>query len=123
MTRRAIPKAIKAAVLLRSAGMCEADGCDNPGRDLEHRIPVALGGENTTENLWLACRECHRAKTSNEDIPRIAKAKRQAGEKGQRARRNKAKAAGKHRPIQSRGFQTNKDAPFKKKFNGEVERR
>lgn len=99
MTRRAIPKAIKAEVLLRSGGMCEADGCDNPGREFEHRIPVALGGENTTDNLWLACRECHRAKTSNEDIPRIAKAKRQAGEKGQRARRNRAKADGTHRAI------------------------
>ena len=114
MTRRAIPKAIKTAVLSRSGGMCEAEGCEEVGREFEHRIPVALGGENTTGNLWLACRECHRAKTSGEDIPRIAKAKRQAGEKGQRARRNKAKAAGTYKPIKSRGFRQ------WRKFNGDI---
>ena len=101
--RKAIPKAIKAEVLRRSGGMCEAPGCGNVGRDMEHRIPVALGGENTAENLWLACVPCHRAKTSGEDIPRIAKAKRQAGETGQTARRERAKASGKRR-LQSRGF-------------------
>jgi 5-methylcytosine-specific restriction endonuclease McrA len=106
--RKAIPRAIKAEVLRRSGGMCEAPGCGNVGRDMEHRIPVALGGENTAENLWLACVPCHRAKTSGEDIPRIAKAKRQAGETGQTARRERAKAAGKRRlqsqKLRSGGF-------------------
>lgn len=119
MSRRAIPRAVKRAVFERSNMQCEAEGCERVGRELEHRIPVALGGENTVENLWLACVECHREKTSAEDMPRIAKAKRQAGEKGQHARRNKAKAAGTHKAIQGRGF----DKRFKKKFDGTVELR
>ena len=113
--RKAIPVAIKRAVLARSGGMCEADGCENVGKEFEHRIPVALDGENTEENLWLACRSCHRAKTSNEDIPRIAKAKRQARLTGQQARR----AAGKTAKIPSRGF----NREFSKKFDGSVVRR
>lgn len=101
MKRKAIPVAIKRAVLARSGGMCEADSCDNVGKEFEHRIPVALGGDNTLENIWLACRACHREKTSNEDMPRIAKAERQAGRKGQYARRKRKKASGKYRPIPS----------------------
>jgi 5-methylcytosine-specific restriction endonuclease McrA len=93
--RKAIPAAVKRAVLARSGMICEAEGCENVGREFEHRIPVALDGENTVENIWLSCRSCHRAKTSNEDIPRIAKAKRQARLTGQQARR----AAGKTKPI------------------------
>lgn len=119
MTRKAIPRAIKRAVFERSNMQCEAEGCENVGVELEHRIPVALGGENTVKNLWLSCRACHRAKTSGEDMPRIAKAKRQAGEKGQRARRNKAKAAGTHKAIPSRGF----DKRFRKRMDGTVEKR
>jgi 5-methylcytosine-specific restriction endonuclease McrA len=101
--RRAIPKAIKSAVLIRSGGICEADGCDNHGAEFEHRIPVALGGENTEANIWWACKSCHRDKTSGEDIPRIAKAKRQARETG-RQREDKKRRAWPSRPIQSRGF-------------------
>jgi len=99
--RKAIPVGIKRDVLARSGGMCEAEGCGEVGREFEHRIPVALGGENTVENLWLACRKCHREKTSNEDIPRIAKAKRQARLTGQQARRQRAKANGTYAPIPS----------------------
>jgi len=97
MKRKAIPVAVKRAVLARSGGMCEADGCKNVGKEFEHRVPVALNGKNTEENLWLSCRECHRQKTSEEDIPRIAKAKRQARLTGQQARR----AAGKTKSIPS----------------------
>jgi 5-methylcytosine-specific restriction endonuclease McrA len=86
---------VKVAILKRSGGICEFPGCDEVGREYDHRIPVALDGENTVENIWLSCRSCHRAKTSNEDIPRIAKAKRQARLTGQQARR----AAGKTKPI------------------------
>lgn len=111
--RKAIPVAVKRAVLKRSGGICEADGCNNAGKDYEHRIPVALDGENTEENLWLACRECHSEKTRKQDIPRIAKAKRQAGLTGQQARRK----AGKTKKIASRGFTQWKN------FKGEIVRK
>lgn len=55
----------------------------------EHRIPLALGGSNDLSNRELWRKPCAAAKTAGRDAPTIAKAKRQAGEKGQRARREK----------------------------------
>jgi 5-methylcytosine-specific restriction protein A len=117
--RKAIPAAVKRAVLARSEGMCEAEGCDRVGKEYEHRICVALGGENTEENIWLACRECHREKTSKEDIPRIAKANRQARKTGQQARR----AKGKTKKIPSRPFPGGKSSKWRHKVSGSWERR
>lgn len=108
MTRRKpISAAIKRAILARSGGMCEAPGCSNVGKEFEHRIPVALGGINGEGNLWLACRPCHAEKTATQDIPRIAKAKRQAGETGQQKRRKTGGSKwpkGRKQDIPSRGF-------------------
>lgn len=126
-TRKAIPVAIKRAVLARSGGMCEAQDCDRVGKEFEHRVPVALNGKNTEENIWLACKTCHRKKTSEQDLPRIAKANRQAGKTGQRARRERAKAAGTYSGIPSpkdgmgkkRGF----SKTHKRRFDGSVVRR
>jgi 5-methylcytosine-specific restriction endonuclease McrA len=44
--------------------------------DIDHTIPLALGGTNETKNLQILCKPCHRSKTSNADIPAIAKTKR-----------------------------------------------
>jgi len=44
--------------------------------DMDHIVPLALGGLNHTENWAALCRTCHRGKTAK-DLRRIAKAKRQ----------------------------------------------
>ncbi|MGW3228587.1 HNH endonuclease [Kitasatospora sp. NPDC001095] len=31
--------------------------------DVDHRTPLALGGEDTDDNVWPLCRTCHRGKT------------------------------------------------------------
>jgi 5-methylcytosine-specific restriction endonuclease McrA len=80
--------------------------------EFDHDIPLGLAGKDYDEvNLVPLCSSCHADKTKS-DIRRIAKAKRSAGETGQRARREKRKAAGtqdrmwpKGRKIQSRGFE------------------
>lgn len=66
----------------------------------EHRIPLALGGSNDLSNRELWRKPCAAAKTAGQDAPAIAKAKRQAGEKGQRARREKRGGGS----IKSKGF-------------------
>ena len=43
----------------------------------DHILPVALGGPNTVENGQLLCPQCDGVKTSGQDIPQIAKMKRQ----------------------------------------------
>ncbi|MER7842953.1 HNH endonuclease signature motif containing protein [Kitasatospora sp. NPDC096077] len=34
--------------------------------DVDHRQPLALGGEDTDSNVQALCRECHRGKTARE---------------------------------------------------------
>lgn len=93
-----------------------------PDRDclsIDHEVPIAAGGGHTRDNVRPTHFRCNVEKAYSQDIPRAAKAKRQAGEKGQRARRNKAKAAGTHKAIPSRGF----DKRFRKRMDGTVEAR
>jgi 5-methylcytosine-specific restriction endonuclease McrA len=101
--RKAFTRPVKAAVLQRSNGMCEALGCTNVGRDFDHIKPVAIGGDNSLDNCQLLCRPCNAAKGVTE-AQDAAKADRQGGRSGQYARRIRAKAEGRYRPISSRGF-------------------
>ena len=99
--RKAFPKSVKVAVLNRSAGMCETPDCTNVGRDFDHRKPVAIGGKSDLQNCQFLCRKCNAAKGILEARD-AAKADRAGGRSGQQARRDRAKAEGRHRPIPSR---------------------
>lgn len=83
--------------------------------DLDHRIALALGGDDAEPNLAPAHRKgCHAGKSAKEDVPAIAKAKRrQIAHVG---------ATAPKRPIQSRGFakappQRNASRPLTKTCN------
>ena len=79
--------------------------------DIDHILPLALGGTNERENLQILCKPCHRAKTKKADIPRIAKTKRlKAHHLGARAPSN--------RPIPG-----SRRSPWKRKMDGSVVRR
>ena len=83
----------------------------------EHFIPVAIGrvtgSVNAMENRGPVHIECAKEKTTK-DRKDIAKAKRLANETGQNRKKKK---------IQSRGFQTNRSSPYRKKMDGTVVRR
>ena len=60
------------------AGLCHICGGKiqvGEAWDVEHIIPIAMGGEDDEANWALAHRKCHRGKTS-EDVGNIARAKR-----------------------------------------------
>jgi len=116
--RKAFTKPVKAAVLQRSGGMCEASGCANVGRDFDHIRPCAIGGNNSLDNCQLLCRACNAAKGVQE-AQEAAKADRAGGRSGQYARRTRAKENGTYKPIPSRGF----GRGWKRKLNGMVERK
>jgi hypothetical protein len=45
--------------------------------EAHHKRPLALGGEDVLGNLTPVHEKCHRLHTAGEDIPRIARAKKQ----------------------------------------------
>lgn len=74
--------------------------------DIDHIIPLALGGSDDDNNCEALCKVCHRIKTAD-DRKAIAKAKRLAGETGtgpKRAIQSRGFGAFK-RPLKSRGFE------------------
>jgi 5-methylcytosine-specific restriction endonuclease McrA len=98
--RKPFSKAIRDAVTARSGGVCEKLGCSGKAAEFDHGIPVAIGGESTLENCFHLCADCHRKKSAL-DVKLIARADRAGGRSGQRARRERAKAAGTYRGIAS----------------------
>ena len=37
---------------------------DGVGLEMDHRIPLSRGGDNSVENLWILCLPCHDGKTN-----------------------------------------------------------
>lgn len=108
------PKAVKIAAFQRSNGHCEC-GCGvkiiaGDGPEYDHRVPVALGGDNSLENCLVKRKRCHLKKTI-EQRPAIDKARR-----GHEKRINA-------RPKHSRPLPGSKASGWKHKMSGEWERR
>ena len=79
MKRRTIPPKIRLSLFLSANGHCQSCRAKiHPGQkwELDHIIPLALGGSNSLENMQILCKICHRCKTNQGDITQIAKAKR-----------------------------------------------
>ena len=116
MTRKGdFSQRIKQQARERANWTCELPGCDESAIEVDHIKPLWRGGDNSLQNAQVLCRKHHAAKTAKE-APERAKCERQAGRKGQYARRQKAKANGTYRPIQSRGF----SKTHRKKMDGTV---
>lgn len=77
--RREFSAKVMVAAYERSGGHCEACKVPlRPGRiQYDHVLPCALGGSPTIENCAVLCTACHSAKTTGQDVPSIAKMKRQ----------------------------------------------
>jgi len=103
--RRPLTRAEFGQLMIDQEGRC-ACGCGEKLQPMgegvidEHRVPLALGGSNDLSNRELWRKPCAAVKTAGRDAPAIAKAKRQSGEKGQRARREKRGGSS----IKNRGF-------------------
>jgi len=65
----------------RSKGRCENKLCGLPlqiGKiHFDHIIPCRLGGTGEIQNCQVLCESCHKEKTAKQDIPQIAKTRRQ----------------------------------------------
>ena len=113
--RKPLTRAQFGQLMIDQGGRC-ACGCGQKLQPMtegvidEHRVPLALNGTNDLANRHLFRKPCAKAKTVG-DLGRVAKAKAQAGETGQRARRQKRG----HGSIKSKGF-----GPTTKKMNGSI---
>jgi len=119
--RPSMSKARKDRLWLRDKGVCYLCGLKVLGGqawDAEHKIPWALSQDDSDKNLGVAHKDgCHALKTKS-DVKTIAKAKAQAGETGQWARRAKNGPQLKSRGFdksQTRGF----DGKVRTRKNGE----
>lgn len=77
--RREFPARVKVAAYERAGGGCEECGSLlRVGKfHYDHVLPDALGGEPTLDNCAVLCSGCHAVKTARQDVPQIAKMKRQ----------------------------------------------
>jgi 5-methylcytosine-specific restriction protein A len=109
--RREFPAKVKVAAYERSGGHCEECTAHlYPGKfHYDHVMPDAMGGEPTLENCSVLCLNCHGAKTTQQDVPRIAKTRR--------VRQRHINAKAKSRAV----IPGSKASPLKKKLSGEVE--
>ena len=60
--RSKIPKTVRAKVVARSGGKCEAacsDSCQEKGGHLHHKLMRSQGGKHTVDNLIDVCLACH----------------------------------------------------------------
>ena len=95
-------------------------GSHDDGLTLEHLHSLGQGGGHIKRNIVPAHRRCNLDKAAKKDGPGAAKIKRRLGLKGQRARRERKKAAGKYKPIPSRPFQSASKIP---RLGGDKEKR
>jgi 5-methylcytosine-specific restriction protein A len=111
MKREEFSQKIRTEAYERSGGKCEGCGAilKRGGFDYDHDKSAYFGGDATLSNCRVLCTACHHGKTSNRDVPVIAK-----------SRRIRAREAG----IKPRSrFAGSRDSPLKKKINGEVVKR
>jgi 5-methylcytosine-specific restriction endonuclease McrA len=106
----------RARVLARFNGMCAYPGCEiSDSLQIDHTIPIALGGVEEDHNLRPLCNYHHLQKTKL-DVKMIAKAKRIIKrDAGEGRVKRKIPSRGFSKPttpikIQSRGFGPTKKA-------------
>ncbi len=111
--RRSLSTTRRLHLFLKAQGHCQACGWRlSPGTrwEVDHIIPVALGGSDHGDNLQVLCAACHGSKTATADAPALSKAKRmQARHLG--AARSKTIIPGSRR------------SRFRKSLDGSVRRR
>lgn len=100
-------------LFLNAKGQCQRCGWRLlPGTrwEVDHVIPLSLGGTDEANNLQVLCQACHGSKTAREDLPALSK-----------VRRMRARHLGAHRP--SKVMPGARKSTWRKRMDGSVERR
>ena len=65
--RRAIPTALRKAVLEQANGCCQLCGKPSTKLEVDHHLAVTFGGTNDQGNLRALCQGCHSPKSRQEN--------------------------------------------------------
>jgi 5-methylcytosine-specific restriction protein A len=79
LRRRSLSTRERLALFLTANGRCQRCGWTlAPGTrwDIDHVIPLALGGRDHADNMQVLCSPCHGGKTHRIDVPAIARTAR-----------------------------------------------
>lgn len=79
LRRRSLSTRERLDLFLAAHGRCQRCGWAlTPGTrwEVDHVIPLALGGRDATDNMQVLCSPCHGGKTRERDVPAIAKTAR-----------------------------------------------
>ena len=77
--RRSLSTRQRLELYLAAKGACQSCGWRlTPGTrwEIDHVLPLALGGRHDATNLQVLCAQCHGSKTTQRDVPAVSKAKR-----------------------------------------------
>jgi 5-methylcytosine-specific restriction endonuclease McrA len=110
MTRERIPieprrvsPGTRAKILAATDHVCARPGCPERATDVDHILPLWLGGSNREKNLEGLCAGHHAAKTKAEASLRAKAKRREQRDQGTRRPRQ---------PIASRGFDKSQTRGF-----------
>ena len=101
----AIPARVKLRVYDKAEGRCVVCTLTASAFDIDHIVPLILGGEHREGNMQLICKPCHKAKTAL-DVKLKAK-----------VARVRKRNLGIRRPSR---FPGSRDSRWKKKMDGSV---
>lgn len=79
MSRKEFPAKVRKAAFDRAAGRCEGCGLPLDGAnrgEVDHILPLGLGGTSDLDNAQVLGKCCHGPKTAHQDVPAMAKADR-----------------------------------------------
>lgn len=97
---RKVSAGTKAKVLAATGYVCARPNCDVRATDVDHILPLWLGGSNREKNLEGLCPDHHAAKTKSEASLRAKAKRREARDTGTRRPRKPIPGA----KLQSGGF-------------------
>lgn len=116
--RARMTPARRRAVIERQGPLCAVSGCCRPIEEIDHVVPLELGGLDTLDNLAGLCKPCHLFKTRR-DLATIGKVRRLLRRLDGTRRKRKpipspVKPWAKGQKLRSRGFPKTKSAQYLK---------